>query len=740
MDNLLRAVLCALLAVAGIAAAAPDAKAAPPAVPWSGQAAGDAARVDLNLPGDPALAGVRLANGESTASSTSTPRVSSVTRNVASAHPGLGIAPQANDQTAPPDNAAAETGFLLGANASGIGLGILTFSNEAHWAGDGNCVPGVLADTTTGTAGLSLGPGTTSILATGAASTSGLVRLVSFGGTGLNRGVQSRAVGTLSGASLLGGAVTVHLAGEATLTATAGGTPGGAFVIYDAPVVAVTRGTAPATTVNPGDSLTVDLGDAGRVVLRVNKPTLVADPAGFGAEASVAVVSVEARRGPAAAPLGTVSVDLLPLTVSAAVAAGGIDCPPPAPTVDTPADGAVLGDTTPTFSGTGTPGATVQVIIDGATAGGGPINGNGDWTYTPIAPLADGPHTVSAIQSLKGVTSPESAENAFTVSDSQPPAAPVITAPDNGSTTNDNTPTVTGTGEPGATVTVRTNGNVIGTATVNGSGNWQLPPPTQQVADGRHTLAATQTDQAENTSEVAEARFTIDTAALPPVIVKPKEGSRADATPVVAGTGEARATVTVRVDGAVVGTAPVRGDGNWDLALTTRLADGEHKVTATQTDEAGNTSPPDEVGFAVDTRALPPAITEPEDGSTANDNTPTIAGTAEPGSRVILFVDGRPIGSITADAEGNWRLSLDGKLPDGEHEISAIAVDPAGNESAVKAITLTVDTSDDGSGPVLARTGGPRLTVAVLAALLLAGGAALIPMGRRHARSRMLGR
>ena len=284
------------------------------------------------------------------------------------------------------------------------------------------------------------------------------------------------------------------------------------------------------------------------------------------------------------------------------------------------------------------------MIIDGATAGGAPINGTGDWTYTPIAPLADGPQTVSATQSLYGVTSPESAENDFTVVDSQAPAAPVITAPDDGSTTNDNTPTVTGTGEPGA-------------------------------------------------------------------------------------------TVTVRMDGAMVGTAPVRGDGNWDLALTSPLADGEHKVTATQTDEAGNTSPPDEVNFTVDTKALPPSFTDPDDGSTTNDNSPTIAGTAEPGSRVILFVDGRAVGSVVADAKGNWGLTLKGTLPDGEHEISAIAVDPAGNGSAVKAITLTVDTSDNGSGPgsapVLARTGGPQVAVVIVAALLLTGGGVLLP-GRRR--------
>jgi large repetitive protein len=356
------------------------------------------------------------------------------------------------------------------------------------------------------------------------------------------------------------------------------------------------------------------------------------------------VVSVSVRLGPAGSPLGTASVDLLPLSVSAAVAAGGIDCPPPAPTVDSPADGAVLGDTTPTFSGTGTPGAAISLLLDGTTATNVvPVDPDGDWSYTPVTPLGQGPHTVSATQTLNGATSPESAEIDFTLSDSQAPAAPVINAPADGSSTNDNTPAVTGTGEPGATVTVRVDGDVVGTPTVDGNGNWEVPPPTEPVADG------------------------------------------------------------------------------------------EHKLTATQTDEAGNTSPPDEVGFAVDTKALPPSITDPNDGSTTNANTPTLAGTAEPGSRVILFVDGRPVGSVVADAEGNWRLILNGNLPDGEHEISAIAVDPAGNESGVKAITLTIDTSDDGSGPgsgpVLARTGGPQ--VAVAGALLLTGGGVLLTVRRR---------
>ena len=125
----------------------------------------------------------------------------------------------------------------------------------------------------------------------------------------------------------------------------------------------------------------------------------------------------------------------------------------------------MLDDATPSFTGTGTPGATVEVIIDGTTAGIAPVDGNGGWTYIPIAPLADGPHTVFATQTLKGSRSVQSAENGFTVCDSRPPAAPVIADPADGSSTNDKPPTVAGTGEPGATVTVRVDGRVVGKPT-----------------------------------------------------------------------------------------------------------------------------------------------------------------------------------------------------------------------------------------------------------------------------------
>ena len=55
-------------------------------------------------------------------------------------------------------------------------------------------------------------------------------------------------------------------------------------------------------------------------------------------------------------------------------------------------------------------------------------------------------------------------------------APPDITSPTQGSTTVDSTPPVSGTGQPGATVTVREGGAVLCRAVVDSNGRWTLLP------------------------------------------------------------------------------------------------------------------------------------------------------------------------------------------------------------------------------------------------------------------------
>ncbi|WP_439953078.1 Ig-like domain-containing protein, partial [Escherichia coli] len=58
-----------------------------------------------------------------------------------------------------------------------------------------------------------------------------------------------------------------------------------------------------------------------------------------------------------------------------------------------------------------------------------------------------------------------------------------------GQVTNDTTPTIGGTGQPGSTIHIMNNGTQIGLATVDGSGNWTFTPSTP-LGDGNYLLRA----------------------------------------------------------------------------------------------------------------------------------------------------------------------------------------------------------------------------------------------------------
>ncbi|WP_167376145.1 FG-GAP repeat domain-containing protein, partial [Methylobacterium tarhaniae] len=99
------------------------------------------------------------------------------------------------------------------------------------------------------------------------------------------------------------------------------------------------------------------------------------------------------------------------------------------------------------------------------------------------------------------------------------------------------------------------------------------------------------------------------------------------------------------------------------------------------------------LSVAVDTIAPDaPVITAPVDGTLTNDSTPTISGTAEAGSEIILLIDGNPFRATTASNTGTFSVEVPSALIDGVHTISAHAIDAAGNKSAdANSISLTVD-------------------------------------------------
>jgi hypothetical protein len=151
---------------------------------------------------------------------------------------------------------------------------------------------------------------------------------------------------------------------------------------------------------------------------------------------------------------------------------------------------------------------------------------NGTWSVdissTDAKGLPDGSYTVTAdVLNAEGNPAPQATKAVLIDTVAAAPSAPVLTAAsDSGSSstdtiTNVTTPTVNGSGaEAGATVTLYdTNGTtVLGTAVADVAGRWSIT--SSPLAPGVHSLMATQTDLAGNTSAASLARsITVDTVA-----------------------------------------------------------------------------------------------------------------------------------------------------------------------------------------------------------------------------------
>jgi outer membrane protein OmpA-like peptidoglycan-associated protein len=83
---------------------------------------------------------------------------------------------------------------------------------------------------------------------------------------------------------------------------------------------------------------------------------------------------------------------------------------PPAPTIDSPADGAEVEEMRPTITGHTSSGTSVQVTLDGVTYTAQLAPGGQQWSVVPSAPLAVGAHdvTATATDSSQHVSAPAS--------------------------------------------------------------------------------------------------------------------------------------------------------------------------------------------------------------------------------------------------------------------------------------------------------------------------------------------
>ena len=379
------------------------------------------------------------------------------------------------------------------------------------------------------------------------------------------------------------------------------------------------------------------------------------------------------------------------------------------------ANGDVTDDSHPTITGGGVPGAVIHIIDNGTEIGSTTVDKNGTWSFTPTTGLPDGDHDVTAIQVEPGKKpSPPVDVLDFTV-DTVPPADPVATVEggvhDGGDTYSpSNTPTITGTGDPGDTITVVFPTGEKATTTVDPSGNWSVTPK-DPIPEGPVDIVVTEEDPAGNTGTTV-LPVVIDTIApdAPSAWLDPAsdsgvkgDGLTNDKTPTIDGKTEPGATVTVTIQptGEVIKTV-ADDNGDWSVTPKQPIPDGPADIEVTATDKAGNTSQPKDLPLTIDTTPPDAPKVWLDDASDSgvkgdgitNDNTPKIDGKTEPGAEVTVTI--QPTGEViktTADDNGDWSVTPKQPIPDGPVDIQVTATDKAGNTSAPTDLPLTIDST-----------------------------------------------
>ncbi|WP_241189367.1 Ig-like domain-containing protein [Pseudomonas chlororaphis] len=484
-----------------------------------------------------------------------------------------------------------------------------------------------------------------------------------------------------------------------------------------APTVDQNNGTGLSGTGEAGGIVTVELADGSTVTTVINEDghwSFEPNPLQPGEAGSITVtdiagnISEATQTAPSDQTAPVIEESSLDLVDNVGTITGTI------------ARGDVTDDAQPEFTGSFAPGdaALVNVYDNGVLIGSAAVDASGNWSFVPTLPLTAGEHSfVAEAVDAAGNVSDKTAAWDFTLAGDAPAAPAIIQVLDDvgtvtgalqkGDTTDDNALTITGTGAAETLVTVFVNGAVVGSVVVDASGNWSLTTA-DLGADGVKNITAQASDAAGQLSPMTgEYSVTLDTQAPTQpvrVVATDDQGAQVgpiaqngvtdDAIPTFSGSGaESGALVKLYDNGVVIGSTTVDASGNWSYTASTALAGGAHAITATLTDKAGNTSVASEaLNFSVETGEVVISIVKAIDnvgsiqGDVASrgltdDATPTLVGTATAGALVTVSEAGKVLGSVTADASGNWSLELSTQT-EGLHTYTAVARNGAGTEGS----------------------------------------------------------
>ncbi|WP_037971976.1 Ig-like domain-containing protein [Streptomyces sp. NRRL WC-3742] len=258
-----------------------------------------------------------------------------------------------------------------------------------------------------------------------------------------------------------------------------------------------------------------------------------------------------------------------------------------------------------------------------------------------------------------------------------------------------------------------------------GTLEWTVPPGASASDTWARLRIARDTGQLigsggfADSGQVSDQKIKLTVGAARPEIADPVDGDvLADTRPQIRGEAAVPgATVEVRDGDTALCRAKAGRGGDWTCRPDTALAGGVHSLTPVETIAGGVVLRGEVVRVSVKT-APPstPVLTLPE---FTNDPALLLTGTGEPGSAVSVsdrYSDSE-VCTTAVRADGQWSCIPVENLPDGQHPLTPVAVDAAGNRTTGKPVTLTVDTVAPDK-PVLAtpasgetvRSSRPKLT------------------------------
>ncbi|SDG37937.1 hypothetical protein SAMN05216338_100192 [Bradyrhizobium sp. Rc2d] len=242
----------------------------------------------------------------------------------------------------------------------------------------------------------------------------------------------------------------------------------------------------------------------------------------------------------------------------------------------------ITNDKTLTLTGTAAANSTIKVFDGTTQLGTATADANGAWHYTTVA-LPDGKHSLTATDTVSGVTSKASTALDVTV-DATAPDAPVLLS----DATSHHRATVTGTAEAGSTVKVYEGTTLLGTGETGADGHFSVT--TSGLKTGSHTFIASATDAAGNTSALSQP---ID----PPIGSHGGNGTSTvevtnvrphwDHTATIKGTADPNSQIKLFDGTTSVGSVTAGDNGKWSFH-TSDLSGKTHAFNAEQVDATGH--------------------------------------------------------------------------------------------------------------------------------------------------------